>query len=262
MKNFVAFLTLVFLCLLAFYFLVLKPEKYEQYDLYEDIMQRGKIKVGINTDSYPFGFIDNKGVVQGYDADLARYLAEYIVKNRDGVDFVSVTPSNRMLKASTGEVDIVIATMTITPARQAIIDFSIPYDTAGQALLVRSTSKITSIGELGGQSVGVIFGTTAEKNIMNLVPDANVIGFKSYQDAYLALKNGKINAITSDDTILKGFALKDKSVKLLPKRYTKEPYGIGFKKGKESAKLKQNIDNAIKDMKQKNVITRLHKRWL
>ena len=262
MKKLVIIFSLIFACLVSFYFFVLKPEQYVEQDLYEQIMQRGVLKVGINTDAKPFGFIDNNGRVQGYDADLARYIAQYLLKSPNNLEFISVTPANRMLKASTGEVDIVIATMTITPQREEIIDFSIPYDSAGQALLVKSNSKITAIGDLAGQNVGVIWGTTAEKNMLNLVPTANILGFKSYNEAFKALKSGDINAITSDDTILSGFAMNDKSVKLLPKRYSREPYGIGFKKGKSSARLKENIDFAIKDMKQKNVMTRIRKKWL
>ena len=142
-----------------------------------------------------------------------------------------------------------------------ILSFSIPYDAAGQAILVKSNSSITSISDLSGQTVGVIFGTTAEKNIKNLVPSANLRGFRSYQNAYKALKAGKINAITSDDTLLSRFALDDNTVKLLPKRYSHEPYGIAFRKGNSSLKLKENIDFAIKDMQQKNVIPRLRKTW-
>ncbi len=255
-------LLFIFLCIVTFYFVVLKPEKYVEKDIYDSIMERGIIKVGINIDSKPFGFKNEQGEICGYDADLARYVAQYITGNRNNVIFVPVTTHDRLLKASTGEVDIVIATMTITPQRQQIIDFSIPYDTAGQALLVRSSSKITSIGELSGLNVGVIWGTTAEKNMINLVPSANTIGFKTYTEAYRALKNGTIDAITSDDTILNRFVSDDNQVKILPKRYSREPYGIGFRKGKGSAKLKDALDDAISDMKQKNVITRLHKQWL
>lgn len=252
----------IFLCLVALYFFVLKPEKYEEKDIYDSIMEKGIIRVGINLDSKPFGFKNEKGEVCGYDADLARYIAQYITGNRNNVKFILVTPHDRLLKASTGEVDIVIATMTITPQRLQIIDFSIPYDVAGQALLVRRTSKISSIGDLSGQNVGIIWGTTAEKNMLNLAPTANILGFKTYKEAYHALKNGKIDAITSDDTILSRFAIDDNQVKLLPKRYSREPYGIGFKRGKGSAKLKEELNNAISDLKQKNVINRLHKQWL
>ena len=262
MKKLAIVFSLIFLCMVAFYFFILRPEKNEEIDLYEKILERGVIKVGINTDSKPFGFIDTDGSIVGYDADLARYIAQYILKNPKRVEFVAVTPANRMIKASTGEVDIVIATMTITPQREEIIDFSIPYDSAGQALLVNSSSKITSISDLSGQNVGVIWGTTAEKNLLSLVPTANVIGFKTYGEAYQALKKNQINAITSDDTILSSFAIQDKDVKLLPKRYSREPYGIGMKKGKSTTKLKEVINEAIQDMKQKNVINRLHKTWL
>ena len=75
------------------------------------------------------------------------------------------------------------------------------------------------------------------------------------------MKAGKIDALTSDDTILSRFAFEDKSVKLLPKRYTKEPYGIAIRKGKGTVRLKENVDFAIGDMKQKNVIVRMRRKW-
>ncbi len=261
MKKLGIIFTLIFLLLTAFYYFVLAPEKYTEPDLYDEIIKRGKIKVGINTDSKPFGFYNKDWEIEGYDADLARYIAQYLLKSPNAVEFFPVTPANRMIKVSTGELDIIVATMTITPQRQEIIDFSIPYDYAGQALLVKSSSKITSIADLSGQNVGVVYGTTAEKNMLNLVPNANIIGFRNYRTAYEALKAGKIDALTSDDTILSRFAFEDDSVKLLPKRYSREPYGIAIRKGKSTKKLKENIDFAITDMKRKNVITRLRHKW-
>lgn len=262
MKRLAIILTAIFLGLVGIHFMILKPEKYVEKDLYDEILERGKIRVGINTDAKPFGFFDEHWQVQGYDADLARYVAQYILKSPNAVEFFPVTPANRMLKVSTGEVDIAIATMTITPQRKEIVDFSIPYDLAGQALLVRSDSRITSIADLSGQNVGVIYGTTAEKNMMSLAPTSNIIGFRNYRTAYEALKAGKIDVLTSDDTILSRFIYEDKSVKLLPKRYTKEPYGIAMRKGKNSKRLKENLDFALKDMQRKNVILRLRKKWL
>ena len=165
------------------------------------------------------------------------------------------------MKASTGEVDIVISTVTITPQREEVVSFSIPYDVAGQAVLVKKNSSITALTDLAGQTVGVIFGTTAEKNMKNLVPTANLRGFRNYQDAYIALKNGSINAITSDDTILKRFTVDDDTVRLLPKKYSREPYGIAFKKGDSTIKLKEHLDYAVQDLQRKNVIIRLRKKW-
>ena len=262
MKKLGFILILVFLLLVALYVFLLPPkEEFAYTDLYDDIIARGKIKVGINVDSKPFGFIDKDGNIVGYDVDLAHYITQYLLKDRNKLEIIPITPSNRLIKASTGEVDIVISTVTITPQRQEVVNFSVPYDVAGQAILVHSNSSISSMSDLAGQTVGVIFGTTAEKNIKNLVPTANLRGFRSYQNAYKALKSGKINAITSDDTILSRFAIDDSSVKLLPKRYSNEPYGIAFRKGDSTLKLKENIDFAIMDMQQKNVISRLKKTW-
>lgn len=255
---------LFILVVLAGIYIMLFPsqDEFKEADLYDEIIQRGMLKVGINPDSKPFGFRNEKGDIIGYDVDLARYIAQDLLKNPDRVEFVPVTPSDRLIKASTGKVDIVISTVTITPQRQEVVAFSIPYDVAGQAILVRSNSAIKSLMDLSDQTVGVIFGTTAEKNIQKLVPTAKLLGFKSYQEAYLALKQGRINAITSDDTILSRFAMDDKSVKLLPKRYSREPYGIAFKKGKSTVKLKDHLDLAIKDLQRKNVLPRLRKKWI
>jgi len=262
MKKFGLTLIAIFLCMVAFHILILKPDKYVQSDMYEDIIKKKFIKVGINSEIKPFAFKDKKGDLSGYNVDLAKNIAEYLLNNREAVEFIPVTPENRLLKLSTGEVDIIIAAMTITPQREKLINFTVPYDNAGQALLVKSSSKITSMSDLAGQNVGVIWGTTAEKNMQNLAPMANIIGFKNYQEAFNALKDGAICAITSDDTILSGYALEDKDVKILPKRYTREPYGIGFRKGKGAQKLEHALNYAINDMKQKNVIMKLHKKWI
>jgi ABC-type amino acid transport substrate-binding protein len=262
MKGFGFFLILsVIVFTVVYSILYPSSSEFAEADVYDEIMGRGIIKVGINTNSKPFGFVDKDGNLCGYDVDLAHYIAQYLVRNRDGVKFIPVTPANRLTKIATGDVDLVISTVTITPQRQEIIGFSIPYDTAGQAVLINQDSKITSITDLAGQNIGVIFGTTAEKNIKNIVPTASIFGFKSYPEAYLALKQKKINAITSDDVILSHFAKEDSNVKLLSKRYSIEPYGIAFKKGNSTIKLKENLDFAIQDMQQKNVIQRLHKKW-
>lgn len=262
MKKLGITLIIIFLIFVAIYFLLApKTGEFTEEDALKSIQQRGIVKIGINPESKPFGFIDAKGNYAGYDVDLAHYIAQYLVNNPNNVEFVPVTTSNRLLKASTGEVDMVISTITITPQRSEIVSFSSPYDIAGQSVLVKSNSSIYSLSDLSGQNVGVIFGTTAERNMKKLVPTANLLGFRSYKDAYLALKSDRINAITSDDTILSRFSTDDSSVKLLPKRYSREPYGIAFKKGESSVKLKERLDFIIEDLQRKNVIKRLRKKW-
>lgn len=262
MKKLGIILSLLFLVLVAIHFLLTpKKDEFVINDLYDEIKARDRLKVGINVDAKPFGFIDENGEYAGFNVDFARYISQYLLNDRNKIEIIPVNPSNRLLKASTGEVDIVISTVTITPQRKEIISFSKPYDVAGQSVLVKSNSSITSLKDLSGSNVGVIFGTTAESSMRKLVPNANILGFRTYDEAYYALKSDKINAITSDDTILSQYTFDDKTVKLLPKRYSKEPYGIAFKKGESTIKFKENIDFIIKDLEQKKVLDRLRRKW-
>lgn len=262
MKKLGLFLIIIFILIAVFnIYFVKSNDEFAEHDLLNEILQRGYIKVGINTDSKPFGFYDEKGNIVGYDAELARHIAQYIVKDPSFVKFIPVTPSNRLIKASTGEVDMVISTVTITPQRLEVVNFSRSYLSAGQALLVRSSSNIQGIQDLAGLTVGVILGTTAEKNIQRLVPTAYIQGYKTYQEAYLALKSGKIAALTSDDTILNSFARNDKNVKLLYRRYSNEPYGIAFRKGSSTDKLKLELDYAIKDLQRRGTLLAMYKKW-
>lgn len=263
MKNIGIIVAAVIFTIMAVYVIIFHPSsnEFKEGDLYDEILQRGVIKVGINTDSKPYGFYDEKGNLTGFDVDFARNIALYILNNPERVEFIPVTPSNRLIMASTGEVDIVISTVTITPQRQEVVSFSIPYDYAEQAILVRKNSAIKSLGDLSGLNVGVIFGTTAERNLKKMVPTAHLMGFRNYRDAYIALKEGKIDALTSDDTILKRFTLDDSNVRMLSKGHSNEPYGIAFKKGVSSKKLKERLDSAIKDMKRKNVLLRIKNKW-
>ena len=164
MKKTAFIITLVMLLFALFHIFFLRtPDEFVERDLYEEIMERGKIRIGVSSESRPFAYTNEKGELVGYDVDLAKYIAQYIVKNREAVEIIPLESSERLIKASAGEVDIVISTLTITPQRQEIVSFSIPYDIAGQAVMVRNNSRIRSLSDLGGQTVGVIFGTTAEK---------------------------------------------------------------------------------------------------
>lgn len=209
------------------------------------ITARDQLLVGVKTDTYPFGYMDEKGHFAGYDAALARLIARGILGSDKKIKFIPVTASDRMMKLYSGDVDMIIATMSVTPKRQEILDFSTPYHIAGQALLVNKGSSVKSLKDLSGKRAIIVFGSTSEMSLKTAVPNVGVIGYKSYTDAYKALKDGKADAIVSDDTILLGLALKDNNVELLPKRYSKEPYAVAFRKGVESKDLVRAVNNVI-----------------
>ena len=142
--------------LFSFQKLALEMEEQIANDL-ETIIKRDKIVVGIKTDTYPFGYIDDKGHFAGYDASLARLIARGILGSDKKVKFVPVTSSDRVMKLYTGDVDMLIATMSITSKRQEIIDFSNPYHMAGQAVLVKKGSPVKSIRDLSGKTAIIVF---------------------------------------------------------------------------------------------------------
>lgn len=236
-------------------------KKTTENDDFANVIKRDKLIVGVRDDAPPFGFKDEKGNLIGYDIDLAKIIAKDILGNENKVEFVPVTASNRIMKLSANEVDFLIATMSITNQRQQILDFSVPYYVAGQAILVNSSSKAISLSDFEGKKLIIVFGSTSERNLRTNVPEVTVIGYKNYDDAYRALKQNKADGIVADDTILLNYALKDKSVKLLPKRYSKEPYAVVFRKEKESARLLIRVNHIIGRLASKGQLNRLQEKW-
>mgnify|MGYP000011145475 FL=1 len=250
-------LALLFLCLIC----CSCGKKSAINDDLTTITQRDRLIVGIRNDAPPFGFKDKNGFTIGYDADLARLIAKGILGDEKKVEFVPVTASNRIMKLNSGEVDCLIATMSITTQRQQFLNFSTPYYMAGQAILVRSSSKATSLRDFTGKKLIIVFGSTSEKNLRSNVPEVTVIGYKTYNDAYNALKNGKADGIVADDTVLLGFSTNDKSVKLLPKRYSKEPYAVVFRKDDASINFTNKVNYIVENLQSTGRLNRLQEKW-
>ena len=251
------FLVLLFLCIL---FCGCGKKEVWQDD-WTKIVERGEIIVGVRDDTMPFGFRDKDGNLIGLDIDLSKIIAKSILGDETKIKLIPVTASNRIEKLISGEVDILIATMSITEQRQQILDFSIPYYIAGQAILTKNNTKYSGLRDFRGKKLIVVFGSTSERNLRSNVPEVEVIGFKTYNDAYNALKAGKAEGIVSDDTILIGYALKDSSLKLLPKRYSQEPYAIAFRKEKESERLLKNIDVILDNLETTGKLRKLQEKW-
>ncbi len=225
------------------------------------IKERGHIIVGVKTDTPPFGFLDKDGKNVGFDIDLAKVIAKKLFNDENKISFVPVDTTDRIKKLSSGEVDMIIATMSITPQRQMILDFSVPYHVAGEAIMVKKNSKISSLLELKDKTAIIVFGSTVERNLRSSVPNIKIIGYKTYPEAFAALKEGKADAMIADDTILFGFERQDNTVKILPKRYSREPYAIAFRKGELSASLKEFIDFEIVELVNKGNIRQLKAKW-
>ncbi|HEX6029936.1 MAG TPA: transporter substrate-binding domain-containing protein, partial [Tepidiformaceae bacterium] len=144
-------------------------------------------------------------------------------------------------------VDLVIATMTINADRKTQIEFSRPYYLAGQSILVKKEdSAINSVTDLNGKNVCSVAGSTSETNVKTKAPSANLLSLPNYSACVSSLKDGRVDAVSTDDIILAGYAAADPSIKLVGGQFTQEPYGIGIKKGRTD--MAQFVDGLLARM--------------
>ena len=226
------------------------------------VLKRKKLIVGVRTDAKPFGFIGQDGYNYGFDVDLGSELALYLVNRyANAVEYVPVTAQNRIAYLNSGKVDCLIATMSITENRSKLMDFSIPYYESGQAIMVPHWSKITTLKELNGKRVIIVYGSTSELNVRNELPDSTIMGYRNYDDAVKALKDGLAVAIIADDSILLDYVYNDKYFKILPGRYSVEPYAIEFRKGKDTESLREYTNFFLKEYARTGKLSRLQHKW-
>ena len=254
---------LLFLLLLVFVFAsgCTFDKKNKLTDI-QRIKEQGYITVGVKTDSKPFGFINKKtGKNDGFDIDIAKHVAKYILGSEDKIKYVPVTPSSKIESILSGEVDVVIATMSITPQRQFLIDFSDPYYIAGQTALVRANSDIYHFSDLRNKITIIVLGSTAEENIRKILPTAKLYGFKTYTEAFNAFKNGQGDAISTDNTILSGFLIENRGYRILKNKISQEPYAVAFKKNENDESLKKAVNTVLRQMQKDGTIKNLKKKW-
>ncbi|WP_419880699.1 transporter substrate-binding domain-containing protein [Peribacillus sp. B-H-3] len=231
-------------------------------DVLAQIKDRGKIIVGVKNDTRLFGLKNpSTGKVEGFDIDIAKALAKEILGDENKVQFKEVTSKTRMPLLQNGDIDAIIATMTITDERKKEVDFTDVYFDAGQSLLVKKGSKITGIQDLKkGTKVLAVKGSTSAINIREKAPDTTVLEFENYSEAFAALKSKQGDALTTDDAILYGMVDEDPSYELVGGTFTKEPYGIAVKKGNK--KLVDELNKALKKLKDSGKYQEIHDKWI
>lgn len=228
----------------------------------ESIKARGVLRVGVKYDAPPFGQLDPRtNQVTGFDIDIARAIAKTILGDESKVQLVQVTSANRIPQLENGNIDLIIATMTITKDRLNQIDFSNVYYRAGQSLLVRSNSPVKTYRDLAGRSVCTITGSTPEQTIRRVVPSANVVILESYPECFTALRGGRADAVTTDNVLLFGLQQQDPAnFKLTGGQFTFEPYGIGIAKG--NGALARAVNATLARLASDGGYAKIHAAWL
>jgi polar amino acid transport system substrate-binding protein len=226
----------------------------------DQIQERGVLVCGVKDAVVPFGFVDeDTNQIVGFDVDICRALAEKLDVD---LELKAVTSATRIPMLAQGSTDIAAATMTHKISRDDVIDFSITYFMTGQKILVAKDSGIKSVADLAGKKVGTAKGSTSEKNIKVAQPECKVLSFEGYPQAFLALKQGKVSAVTTDATILLG--LKNSSENpdkwaIVGEFISDEPYGLGVPE--DHSDFRDFVNAALMEMWRTGEYQRIYNKW-
>ncbi|MEU1343807.1 glutamate ABC transporter substrate-binding protein [Streptomyces sp. NPDC090075] len=208
-----------------------------------------KITVGIKFDQPGIGQKTPQGY-SGFDVDVATYVAKKLGYSADQIEWKESKSADRETMLQRGDVDFIAASYSITPERQQKVDFAGPYLLAHQDVLIRSDdTSITSASDLNSKKLCSVTGSTSAQNVKDkLAPKADLQQYPTYSACLTGLQNKAIDALTTDDSILAGYASQSQfkgKFKLGGLKMTNENYGIGVKKGSD---LKAKINTALESM--------------
>ncbi|MCX5330916.1 MULTISPECIES: glutamate ABC transporter substrate-binding protein [unclassified Streptomyces] len=210
----------------------------------------GKIKIGIKYDQPGLGLKEPDGSFSGFDVDVATYVAKELGYKPDQIEFVETKSADRENALARGDVKFIAATYSINDERKQKVDFAGPYLLAHQDLLVKADSDITEATDLNGKNLCSVTGSTSAQNVKNdFAPKANLKQVGGYSECISGLQSGTVDALTTDDSILAGFAAQSQykgKFKLAGLKLSNENYGIGVKKG-DTATL-DKINKALEKM--------------
>ncbi|MFD8808167.1 glutamate ABC transporter substrate-binding protein [Streptomyces sp. NPDC059597] len=213
----------------------------------------GKIKIGIKYDQPGLGLKQPDGSFSGFDVDVATYVAKQLGYKPSQIEWVETKSADRENALQRGDVKFIAASYSITDERKQKVDFAGPYLLAHQDLLVKKDSKISKATDLNGKKLCSVTGSTSAQNIHDsIAPKANLRNLPGYSECLAGLQSGAVDALTTDDSILAGYAAQDKykgQFKLTGLKLSNENYGIGVKKGDTATvnKINKALEQMVSD---------------
>ena len=227
----------------------------------ESVLDGETLTVGVKYDQPGLGLEEDDTLV-GFDVDVAVYIAEKMGFEEERVEFTGVTSAEREDRILDGEVDMVAATYSITPERKTEVTFGGPYYVAEQDILVRSdASGVEGVRDLEGLDVCRSEGSYSTARITDgLGIDVNSVDAASYGECVEWLREGQVDAVSTDDLILAGFLAEDPSAfRFVNNPFTQEKYGVGLPHG--DVRACEAVNKAISEMYQDGTAAELLDKW-
>jgi glutamate transport system substrate-binding protein len=218
---------------------------------FDKMSARGSVIIGVKEDQPNLGYKDpTTGEYSGFDIEIARLTAGQLGFSADKITFIAIPSANRETEIAAGNVDFYVGTYSITDTRKAKVDFAGPYFIAGQDLLVKKADEtIKGPKDLVGKKTCSVTGSTSLKRIKEEY-GGDTIELEKYSLCVDQLLDGQVDALTTDDAILLGYAGQDPTkLKVVGAPFSQEKYGIGMLKGDTVLRAKVNdiLEAAGKD---------------
>lgn len=210
---------------------------------FDAITKAGRVTIGVKEDQPGLGFKDaTTGERSGFDIEIAKMVAAGLGLSADKIDYKAIPSAAREDTISRGEVNYYVGTYTINDKRKALVSFAGPYFVAGQGLLVRKDeTAIASKDTLTGKKVCSVTGSTPIQRVKDQKLTDQVVEFQTYSQCVDQLISKQVDAVTTDDAILKGYAAQQPDqLKLVGDAFSEEPYGIGLNKDDSALRGKIN----------------------
>lgn len=208
--------------------------------------KRGYLRVGAKEDQPYLGEKDPAtGVYSGFDIEIARMMSASLGFDPKTIRFKTIASANRETALQNGQIDYYVGTYTINAMRKKLVGFAGPYFMAGQSLLVRTDEHdINGPQDLVSRTVCSAAGSTPYQRIAADYPKAILVAYDTYSICVDNLLTYQVDAVTTDDAILLGFAAKaPKELKVVGKPFSEEPYGIGVPRSDNA--LRFALDDAL-----------------
>jgi polar amino acid transport system substrate-binding protein len=227
----------------------------------ERIQRRGRLVAGVDQNTLLFGYLrPSTGRIEGLEVDFLREIARAILGDPDAIELKALTTAERLPAVQSGAVDIVADAVTITCDRRRQVAFSTVYYDAGQRLLVPKSSHVRALSDLGGRPVCATKGSTTLQRIE--ADRAKPVPYPVAQrtDCLVALQQGKVAAISSDDAILLGFKAQDPDTEIVGPRLADEPYGMAI--ARSHPEFVRFVNGVLDRMRQDGRWRAIHHRWI
>ena len=215
----------------------------------DEILSRGKLIVGVKDNTRPLGFYDPQGNLQGLEIDIAKYLARELLGSSQAVVLKPLSNQERLQAVIEGKVDIVIARVAQTPSRLRLVNFSPAYYLDGTGLVTKNSS-VEKLEDLSRGKIAVLNDSSTIAVIKAELPQAQLRGVNSYQEALTLLAAGEVAAFAADNSVLTGWVQEYPQYRQLPVRLSANPLCVVMPKGLQYASLRERVVRSISRWRQ------------